>query len=83
MAFVVGLFRIQRQNDSMWVVMDRLTKSTHFVPVKSTYSKKDYAMLFIDEIVCRYDILLFIISDRGSQFKLGFGGNFKNDWVQR
>ncbi|TMX05644.1 hypothetical protein EJD97_012909 [Solanum chilense] len=35
---------------------DRLTKSTHFIPVKSTYSTEDYARIFVDEIVCHHDL---------------------------
>ncbi|WP_353804830.1 hypothetical protein, partial [Acinetobacter baumannii] len=66
MDFVVGLPRTQRQNDSIWVVVDRLTKSSHFIPVKSTYMAEDYARIFKDEIVCRHGIPLSIISDRGA-----------------
>ena len=57
MDFVVGLDRTQRQYDSIWVVVDKLTKSSHFIPVKSTYSVEDYARIFIDEIVCRHGIV--------------------------
>ena len=57
MDFVVGLPRTQRKYDSIWVVVDRLTKSAHFITVKSTYSAEDYATIFIDEIVCRHGIL--------------------------
>ena len=60
MDFVVGLPRTQRQYDSIWVVVNRLTKSSHFIPVKSTYSAEDYARIFIDEIVCFQSILLSI-----------------------
>ena len=65
MDFVVGLPRTQKQYDSIWVIMDRFTKSAHFIPVKSTYSAKDYAWIFIDEIVSHHGIPLSIISDRG------------------
>ena len=43
MDFIVGLPRTRRQDDSIWVIVDRLTKSKHFLPVKVTYSAKDYA----------------------------------------
>ena len=46
--FVMVLPRTQRQYDSIWVVVDRLTKFVHFIPVKSTYSAKDYTRIFID-----------------------------------
>ena len=68
MDFVVGLPRAQKQYDSIWVIVDRLTKSAHFIPVKSTYSAEDCAKIFIDDIVCHHGIPLSIISDRGAQF---------------
>ena len=46
--------------------MDRMTKSAHFIPVKSTYKAEDYARLYIDEIVICLGIPLSIISDRGA-----------------
>ena len=59
--FVVALPRTRRQSDSIWVVVDRLIKSTHFIPVKSTYSGEDYAMIYIDEIVSLHGITLSIV----------------------
>ena len=75
--FVVGLPHTQKQKDSVWVVMDKLTKFTHFIQVKSTYSAEDYAMIFIVEIACRHSIPLSIISDRGTQFKYRFWRSFQ------
>ena len=51
MDFVVDLLRTRKQHDSIWVIVDRMTKSAHFIPVKSTYRVEDYAKLYIDEIV--------------------------------
>ena len=67
MDFVVGLPKTKRQHNSIWVIVDRMTKSSHFIPVKSTYRAKDYARLYIDEIVRLHGIPLSIILDRGSQ----------------
>ena len=67
MDFVVGLTQTQKQYDSIWVIVDMFTKSAHFIPIKSTYSVKDYARILIDEIVCYHGIMLSIISDRGSK----------------
>ena len=66
MDFVLGFPGTQRQYDSIWVVVYRLTKSAHFIPIKSTYSAENYARIFIDEIVYIHGIQLFIISDRGA-----------------
>ena len=62
--FVVGFPQTQRQYDFLWVIVDRLTKSTHFIPVKSTYSVKYYARIFIEEIVFLREIPLSVISIR-------------------
>ena len=68
MDFVVGLPRTQRKYDSIWVVVDRLTKSSHFIPVKFTYSKEECARIYINKIVSLHGIPLSIIFDRDSQF---------------
>ena len=67
MDFLLGLPQTQKKYDSLWVVVDRLTKSAHFIPVKSTCSVKDYANTFTNEIVCFHGISLSIISCRGAQ----------------
>ena len=51
MDFIFGLRQTKRQYDFIWVVMDRLTKSPHFITVKSTYSVEDYAIIHIDKIL--------------------------------
>ena len=68
MDFVVGLPRTQKSYDSIWVVVDQLTKSACFIPIKSTYSVEDYARIFLDKIMCRHGIPLSIILDRVTQF---------------
>ena len=72
MDFIVGLPLRRRQNDSIWVIVDRLAKSTHFIPVKSTYSAKEYVWLYLNEIVSLHGIHFSIISDRGAQFTSHF-----------
>ena len=51
MDLVVGHLKTRRQHDSIWVIVDRMTKSAHFISVKSTYKAEDCARLYIDEIV--------------------------------
>ena len=77
MDFVVGLPRTRKQNDSIWVIVDRLTKSSHFILVKSTYTAKDYARIQINEIVSLHGIPLSIISDRVAQFTSHFWKAFQ------
>ncbi|WVZ84767.1 hypothetical protein U9M48_031757 [Paspalum notatum var. saurae] len=68
MDFIVGLPHTQKGYDSIWVVIDRLTKSAHFVPVKTTYRAKQYAELYISRIVSLHGVPRTITSDRGSLF---------------
>ena len=58
--------------DSIWVIIDRLTKSAHFIPVKVTYNAEKLARLYISEIVRLHGVPLSIISDRGTQFTSKF-----------
>ena len=50
MDFITGLPRTRRQHDSIWVIVDRMTKSSRFLAVKTTYSAEDYAKLFLTEL---------------------------------
>ncbi|WVZ93805.1 hypothetical protein U9M48_039760 [Paspalum notatum var. saurae] len=68
MDFIVGLPHTQKGYDSIWVVIDRLTKSAHFIPVKTTYRAKQYDELYISRIVSLHSIPQTITSDRGSLF---------------
>jgi hypothetical protein len=56
MDFIVGLPRTRAGYDSIWVVVDRLTKSAHFIPVKTNYSNAVLAELYMSRIVCRHGV---------------------------
>ena len=68
MDFIVGLPRTASKYDSIWVIVDRLTKSAHFIPVSTRYSTKRYAEIYIARIFCSHGAPKTIISDRGPQF---------------
>jgi transposase InsO family protein len=68
MDFIVGLPRTSRGYNSIWVIVDRLTKSAHFIPVSTTYRVRQYVELYMSHIVRYHGILKTIISDRGSIF---------------
>ena len=72
MDFITGLPRTPQGYDSIWVIVDRLTKSAHFLPVKTTYPAKRYAELYLEKIVCLHGVPKTIISDRGTQFTSRF-----------
>ncbi|WVZ70977.1 hypothetical protein U9M48_019604 [Paspalum notatum var. saurae] len=72
MDFIVGLPRTQKGYNSIWVVVDRLTKVAHFIPVNTTYSGARLAELYISRIVCLHGVPKRIIADRGSRFTSRF-----------
>ena len=63
MDFMVGLPLTRRKHDSVWVVVDRLTKSAHLLSVRIDYSLDKLAELYIKEIVRLHGIPISIISD--------------------
>ncbi|WVZ52235.1 hypothetical protein U9M48_003317 [Paspalum notatum var. saurae] len=68
MDFIVGLPYTQKGYDSIWAGIDRLTKSVHSIPVKTTYQAKQYAKLYISRIVSLHSVPQTITSNRGSLF---------------
>ena len=72
MDFVVGLPKSMGKYDSIWVIVERLTKSAHFIPVKVTYNVEKLAKLYISEVVRLHGVPLSIISDRDTQFTSKF-----------
>ena len=77
MDFVVGLPLTGRKHDSVWVVVDRLTKSAHFLPVRTDYSLDKLAELYIKEIVRLHGIPISIISNRDPRFTSRFWGKLQ------
>ena len=65
MDFIVGLPITQRGNDSIWVIVDRLMKSAHFISVQTVYRPHQYAELYITHIVRLHGIPRTIVSDKG------------------
>jgi transposase InsO family protein len=72
MDFIVGLPRTQSGYDSIWVIVDRLTKVAHFIPTKTTYSRLQLAELYMSRIACLHGVPKKIVSDRGTQFTSKF-----------
>ena len=77
MDFVIGLLRIVRGFDSVWVIMGRMTKSVHFFLVKMTFSAFQYAQLYIDKIVRLYRVLCQSSQIEGHSLHLTSGELFK------
>ena len=78
MDFVTKLPRTAKGHDSIWVVVDRLTNSEHFLPIREDYRMERLARIYIDEIGVCHGVPISIISDRDSRFTSRFGSHFKN-----
>jgi transposase InsO family protein len=72
MDFIMGLPRTQLGYDSIWVIVDRLTKMAHFIPIKTTYPRPQLAELYMLRIVCLHVVPKKIVSDKGTQFTSRF-----------
>jgi hypothetical protein len=68
MDFIVGLPLTACKFDSIWVIIDRLSKSTHFIPVHTNYNVQKYVQIYTARVLCLDGVLKMIISDRGLQF---------------
>jgi hypothetical protein len=68
MDFIVGLPLMAHKFDSIWMIMDRLSKSAHFILVHTRYDGQKYAEIYITHMLCLHKVSETIISDRGSQF---------------
>jgi hypothetical protein len=66
MYFIVGLPMTARKFDSIWVIVDRLTKSAHFIHIHTKYRVEKYAEIYIARVLCLHGVPKTIISDRGS-----------------
>jgi hypothetical protein len=77
MDFIVGFPLMARRHDSIFVVVDTLMKSAHFIPVRMTYQAPNLARVFISEIVRLHGMPKRIISDRGSMFTGQFWTSFQ------
>ena len=65
--------RTSRGHDAVWVIMDRLTKSTHFLVVWMTFTLEVICRLYIQEIVRLLTVLVSIVLDRDPRFTIHFG----------
>lgn len=76
MDFMVGHPKTLDKLDYIWVVVDVLTKSSHFIPVRIDYNVEQFAKVYVKEIVSLQGVPLSIISSCGTHFTSNFGGRF-------
>ena len=77
MDFVTHLPRTPRRHDGMWVIVDRLTMSAHFLAVWMTFTLEEFCRLYIREIVRLHGVPVSIVSDRDPRFTTHFWKSFQ------
>ena len=77
MDFVTHLPRTSRRHDAVWVIVDRLTKLTHFLSVRMTFTLKELCRLYIREIIQLHGVLVSIVLDRDPRFTTHFWKSFQ------
>ena len=77
MDFVTRLPWTSRNHDAVWVIVDRLTKSAHFMAVRMTFTLEELYKLYIREIVRLHEVPVSIISHRDPRFIAQFLKNFQ------
>ena len=77
MDFVTHLPRTPWRHDAVWVIVDRLTKSAHFLEVQMTFTLEEFCRLYIREIILLHEVLVSIVSDRDPRFITHFWKSFQ------
>jgi hypothetical protein len=77
MDFIVGFSLTARRHDSIFVIVETMTKSSHFIPMHMMYQEPDIARYFISDIVILHGMPKWIIFDRGSMFTGCFWTSFQ------
>ena len=82
MDFVMGLPRTTKRHDVVWVIVDQLAKSAHFLPIRQDDPLDKLARMYVNEIVRLHGVPLAIVSDRDPRFTSRFGKAYNRNWVQ-
>ena len=81
MDFMTGLPKSKKKNDSSFVVIDKLLKVAHFIPVKSTYKAVNIVDIFLKEIFRLHGIPKEIILNQDVNLQEAFGDLYSLDWI--
>src|ERR1041385_8035348 len=76
--FITGFPRTQKGDDVIFVIVDRLSKVAHFLPVRESITSRQIVYLYVSRIVSLHGFPLEINSERGSRFTSRFWGSFQN-----
>ena len=77
MDFVTHLPRTLRRHDAVWVIMDRLTKSAHFLAVQMTFTLEEFCRLYMQDIVQLHGVTVSILSNMDPRFTAHFWKSFQ------
>ena len=77
MDFITGFPRTKRGHNAIWVVIDRLSKVAHFLPIREDITATQLADLYVSRVVSLHGVPKKIISDRGSLFTSRFWQSFQ------
>ena len=77
MDFVTHLSRTPRRHDAVWVIMNRLTKSAHFLAMQMTFTLEEFYRLYVREIVRLHGVPVSIVSDWDPKFMAHFWKSFQ------
>lgn len=72
MDFVSGFPKTSRRNEIIWVIVDKLTKAAHSIPLKNKTTMQELAQRYVREIVRLHGALASIVSDRDPKFVSNF-----------
>ncbi|GJV93893.1 putative reverse transcriptase domain-containing protein [Tanacetum coccineum] len=79
MDFVTKLPRTTKKHDAIWFIVDRLTKSAHFIPIREGMPVHKLAKIYVNEIVARHGVPISIVSDRDGRFTSNFWQDFQEE----
>ena len=77
MDFVTHFPRKLQRHDALWVIVDWLTKSAHFLAVQMTFTLEEFCQLYIREIVRLHGVVVYIVSDMDPKFMTQFWKSFQ------
>ncbi|GKE28672.1 putative reverse transcriptase domain-containing protein [Tanacetum coccineum] len=82
MDLITKLPRLRNGHDTIWVIVDRLTKSAHFIAIHEDFNIEKLTILYIDVIMARHGVPMSIILDQDGRFTLHFGKRYRKRWGQ-
>nr|GEW94218.1 putative reverse transcriptase domain-containing protein [Tanacetum cinerariifolium] len=83
MDFVTKLPRTKKKHDAIWVIVDRLTKSAHFIPIREGMPVHKLAKIYVNEIVAHHEVPVSIVSDRYGRFTSNFWQDSQEEFAIR